>query len=538
MAFTKNDITRLRQSTTDRVIMDNLLQQDVSFKQKVDRVRVSNPNMDALEEANFPKAMRDIHFGINGIEPLVPETTQLTTNLVAPPDRSSAIGRTIQNIPSSAAEFAGSLFDAVTSPFETLGALADTAIGGAANTVETIAGALGAENAEQIFDLPSEQVASAVGDFFAERYGGVENIKNTIEKDPVGFAADLAGILSIVGGGLRVAGRAGQVGALAKAGEGAGTAARVADPLATAARVAVTPFKLLAKPIKPLNAANIKSAFNLTPSQVQRITRMGKKPSEFLAEHKVVGNSVDEVIRSLEDIHTSSFDELRSVLDPIKDTIEVSKVTDLDRILAQLVGDFDQPGLGELKAAAQRLAKKKELTLSEFVEAKSLIDKADFIFKKSGEVKGGFRATGAGKVRSSLKTLIEDEAAARGIENVAEINRTTQISKGLLDEISKSGGKGTRFLTVRDAVYGGVAGVILGPVGGFLTILGERLAATPAIATRLNLALNSLSKAEFTALQLAIKTGELTGDSRRVFQSIVDSLNQKLPESPPTEPPL
>jgi hypothetical protein len=533
MAFTKQDITRLRKTTDDQSIMDTMLQQDSGFKQKVDRVKTANPNMDALEEANFPRAMIDIHLGIDNGSPLVPETTQMASSATEP-KKTGFAGETIRNIPKSGAALAGSIFDAIASPFETMGALADTAIGGAANTVETIAGALGAENAEQIFDLPSEQVASAVGDFFAERYGGVENIKNTIKEDPVGFAADLTAILSIVGGGLRAGGRAAQVGAVTRAGQVATKAAQVIDPIATAGRVASTPLKFLAKPIKALNNANIKSAFNLTPSQVQRITRMGKSPAQFLAENKVVGNTSDDIIRSLETIHSDSFKQLRTVLDPIKDTFNVTQVEDLDRILAQLVDDFDQPGLRKLRESAKTLAGKEELTLSEFTEAISLIDKADFIFKKSGDVGAGFRAKGASKVRAKAKEFVEVEADARGVPNVREIKRTTQISKGLLDEIGKSGDKGARFLSIRDAVYGGAAGIVVGPVGGFLTILGERIAAFPAVATRLNLALSSLSATEFKALQIAIKTGEITGDSRRVFQSIIQSIESS-PLQPETE---
>ena len=38
----------------------------------------------------------------------------------------------------------------------------------------------------------SEETARRVGEFFAGRYGGIENIKRTIATDPAGFLAELA----------------------------------------------------------------------------------------------------------------------------------------------------------------------------------------------------------------------------------------------------------------------------------------------------------------------------------------------------------
>ena len=36
----------------------------------------------------------------------------------------------------------------------------------------------------------NEDVARAVGEYFADRYGGIDNIKRTFASDPVGFIAD------------------------------------------------------------------------------------------------------------------------------------------------------------------------------------------------------------------------------------------------------------------------------------------------------------------------------------------------------------
>jgi hypothetical protein len=74
---------------------------------------------------------------------------------------------------------------------------------------------------------PDTPYADALGQFFKNRYGSLDAIKNTIATDPVGAAADFGTVLS---GGELAAGRApGLLGTVARAG---GTAARGIDPFA------------------------------------------------------------------------------------------------------------------------------------------------------------------------------------------------------------------------------------------------------------------------------------------------------------------
>ena len=93
----------------------------------------------------------------------------------------------------------------------------------------------------------SEQYADAIGRHFADRYGGIENIKRTFAEDPVGFMADVSTVLS--GGAIgaaKVPMLAGKVGATAaKAGATANprsfasilkAAGSMTDPVQLAAR--------------------------------------------------------------------------------------------------------------------------------------------------------------------------------------------------------------------------------------------------------------------------------------------------------------
>lgn len=80
-------------------------------------------------------------------------------------------------------------------------------------------------------EQPDEAKARAVGKFFADRYGSLENIKSTIKNDPIGSLADASAILS-AGGTLaaKAPGTVGKIGKVAK------TAGQMTDPLTLAMR--------------------------------------------------------------------------------------------------------------------------------------------------------------------------------------------------------------------------------------------------------------------------------------------------------------
>jgi hypothetical protein len=118
----------------------------------------------------------------------------------------------VENIPSSAANFAGSMAQPFLHPVE---------------TAENF-GAIGKgllQKAGVVSGSDDEKYADAVGKFFADRYGGIENLKRTLATDPVGAAADVATVLS--GGEMALARAPGMIG---RVGQAAGAAARAVDP--------------------------------------------------------------------------------------------------------------------------------------------------------------------------------------------------------------------------------------------------------------------------------------------------------------------
>jgi hypothetical protein len=147
----------------------------------------------------------------------------LQARLADAPDDFSA-REMIKNVPGSAWETA----KAVTAPIH--------------SPVDTAKGLWRAGSGAAELLIPGEQgnedYARSVGQGIKERYGGVSNLKTTLQNDPVGLVTDVAGLLT---GGSATAARA-----LPRAAAAAGRVGRAIDPVVAAQRAAgaVVPRKL------------------------------------------------------------------------------------------------------------------------------------------------------------------------------------------------------------------------------------------------------------------------------------------------------
>jgi hypothetical protein len=122
------------------------------------------------------------------------------------------------NLIPSAQRFGSDIWDAVSDPRQTARSLKNVAFGAAEKLVPG--------------EQSHERYANAVGQFFADRYGSMDAFKKTLAEDPVGFAADLATLLS--GGELALARAPGVVGTVARA---AGSVGRAIDPINASLKV-------------------------------------------------------------------------------------------------------------------------------------------------------------------------------------------------------------------------------------------------------------------------------------------------------------
>jgi len=110
------------------------------------------------------------------------------------------LGASAQNVPESFARFTGDIYQTLAHPIRTAKSMKDLSVSVGQLLIPGEQG--------------KEQISREVGKYFIKRYGGVKNVLNTFENDPVGFASDLSTILQ--GGGFLVAKTAGKVGVIGK----------------------------------------------------------------------------------------------------------------------------------------------------------------------------------------------------------------------------------------------------------------------------------------------------------------------------------
>lgn len=121
------------------------------------------------------------------------------------------------NAPASAYQFAKDVVQPFISPIETGKAIV--------NLGSSVLGKAGITDADP-------ELANQVGEYFANRYGGVNNAMQTFATDPVGMVSDVAGLLT--GGGAI----ASKLPKIAKAGKIVETVGRAVDPLNLATKSA------------------------------------------------------------------------------------------------------------------------------------------------------------------------------------------------------------------------------------------------------------------------------------------------------------
>lgn len=255
----------------------------------------------------------------------------------------------VRNIPQSAVQLGQDIATPVISPIETTRAVSGLA-GGVARklTPESLRRPL--EGGVSIEDLPpehrqmaekfaeaykdidfsdrakaSEQIAEATGQYYKDRYGSFENLQKTIQDDPVGFLADVSGLLTFGGAAAtKAAGTAGKAGK---------TAAKVAQKVEQVGR-ATDPFNIALSPITkavPRTLMEKATKFRTTLDDVRREamidtmiarrikpTRKGLRQAQKL--RKELGGELNRLLKEAGDkgvtIHKSEiYDALQKTLD-------------------------------------------------------------------------------------------------------------------------------------------------------------------------------------------------------------------------------
>lgn len=204
----------------------------------------------ALVKADAAGNVDDARAFASEIRRMQAETAPQASVTVSGVDNGMPVGRqrawsdvpveALTNVVPSAINMAGGVYQAVSSPIETLKGMRDVAKGAIQKVLpEPVADFINKFQNDTEAKARAIAAADAFGGFYKDRYGSEEAIKKTMATDPVGFAGDLSTILS---GGSTAAARVapGVSNALA-------TGAKFTNPMNAITPVVAAPFKVGAK---------------------------------------------------------------------------------------------------------------------------------------------------------------------------------------------------------------------------------------------------------------------------------------------------
>jgi len=350
----------------------------------------------------------------------------------------------VKNIPGSAWEFGKNIYQAVRHPVKTVKVLGKVAVGGVQKAIP------GEQKQEKYFN--------ATMDFFKERYGGEENLKQTIATDPVGFLTDVSAVLGGAGIVVSGVGKVSKVSAVSKVAERTGKVGRIVDPLATvgealkaktAVNSAVKTVLQFSKKESVFKVDDLANAFmakglNVTRSSLKsldkKIAKIKNKINKIIDEKTATGIKIktDDIVKSL--------DELTE--DAARQGLELSDI----KIIEKLKNQFR-----EMHGA--------ELTPRQVQDIKVGLNKG---FKGNlNEKFGQIRAKVRDKIRFEAKTKLEELNPELKYLNkdegvMIELRKAINTAINEFEKRPTFESKGLMAGGIAGGVVGGVVGVQMG----------------------------------------------------------------------------
>jgi hypothetical protein len=317
----------------------------------------------------------------------------------------------------------GGIYEAVTNPIQTGKAVLDVAAGGLQNILpESLVNAIGRDQA-------SIDAANRLGQFYVQRYGGVENAKRTIANDPAGFMADISTILS---GGSTVAPKL-------------ATAASFVDPLSLAAKAATATAKGGAKLAGEALGVTT-GAGSEAIKQAYRAGREGGETSQQFRENITGRAPVTDVLdiakENLSNINQAKQAEYRSGMVNIKNDKSILDFAGIDKSMNAATNKTTYKGKIVNQRAADELDQVKNIVNdwkaqnpAEYHTPEGL----DALKKRVGDVLEGIpyeqktARSAVGDIYKSIKSEITKQAPT-----YANVMKQYSESSDLIREIERS----------------------------------------------------------------------------------------------------
>ena len=508
---------------------------------------------------------------------------------------------TLKNVPGSTLEFGKAIWTAVTNPVESVKGISSLGRGSIRKAYQGITGKempVGAGPGMAATGTPEDDmIFDAMVGFFVERYGSKDKLLNTIEKDPAGFLADAATVMGGASLPLKTASTTGKLGMLRKTGDVLSKYSRALEPTTLAIKTArkfndlsgvnnlmrrsSAKFMAKATDLKGSPGKNIAKTAKLPEKTMEiegRTVTLYKKPEVWLAERGIHG-SIEDMHKQVSKIEFKTVDVVDNLLGSVKDTYKTDSatkfLTELRNAYGKTIDDvvegvdtvklFDAKGkaiskqipykqkepifvpmenmpkdmqqsLGEIQDLLQK-SKTTGLSLTELNKTKRLADQILNIYDRSGDVKAGMTAAKLSGLRSEIRKFIEVEADKKGIPDIKELNKQSQMAlliKNHFDDILTTT-EGRSAIGDQLIFMMGLTGTVAtgggAPLLGAATVVGGReIVRVPRVRSFISNRLRLMADSEFEPLLRGVETGKFSKKAGQVVRELRRDLQKAFPE--------
>lgn len=292
----------------------------------------------------------------------------------------------------------------------------------------------------------NEQLAKQVGQYFSDRYGGVDNVKKSFLTDPVGVVGDLTAVLSIpfTGGGALASRTLGTGSKVTQAIQKAGQATSAIDPANLAFKGAEKVGSKIINPVVGLVSGTGKNVLSLA-YEAGKTTDKSKKDAfikNLTAQEDVtkVAQEVVDAVEGFKDNKQSSFNQGIEKLDLKNKEIDLSSLRD---DIVKIENDFTTLGRNTLGPEDTKLLKAIKQEINSYISdplqqnalgADALKRKIDNLYPNS-LIKGRKADVIVTRARNAVRKLI-NKSVPEYAKVMKKYEEATELQNQIVRELS------------------------------------------------------------------------------------------------------
>ena len=345
------------------------------------------------------------------------------------PDSNTFV-QALTNIPSSAKQFASDIITPFLSPIKTAKTIGQLVSG----TVQLFT------DGEQ----ENEALARAVGDFYKQRYGSLDNIKQTLATDPVGLLSDLSVVLT--GGGTLAAKLPAAAGTVGKV---ASTVGKVVDPVNVAAKGVAAASPIVSKPVSQVFGLTTGAGGRAVSEAFQSGAEGGKRADTFtdnLRGKVDAENVVDEAFAGMKAIEEKSKKNYLKGIDELELGKQKINFSNIEKAINDLIegkkfkGEFtvSQNAVNKIKSIKEIVARWK--ANKGLHNAKGI----DMLKRKiDAEYPTGLKVGDSGVIVTQIRNKVKD-ALVKEVPNYSKVMKKYEDAINLEQKLKKELGMGNK----------------------------------------------------------------------------------------------